>query len=77
MTRRTDSSLEQPFIVRAWPVDAAAQPVDSWYPKLAHAIDAARLMAGESSYRTVMVLDVDAMCWAQFNMLWAVPDGFA
>jgi hypothetical protein len=66
-----------PFTVRAWPVNSAMDPVDMPFPRLGAAIDAARSMAGKPGYRSVQVLDVNSMCFAQFNLLWNVPDDYA
>jgi len=71
------TSPDLPFIVRAWPVDAAAMPVETHHAKFGLAIDVARQTASLPAFRSVQVLDLDSMCYAQFSMLWVIPDDFA
>lgn len=65
---------KQPFIVRTWSVDSAEPPVDRPRDRLKLAIEEAALLAGRREIRSAMVTDLHSTVFAQFNMLWSVPE---
>ena len=62
------------FTVRSWSVNAAFARRDEPYASFIPAVLRAWEIAKDRSWRTAMVIDDRAMVWAQFNMLWSLPD---
>jgi hypothetical protein len=68
---------ELPFVVVVWSVNAALREERIPYSRLADAINRARELASDERYRSTQVLDLNSMCFAQFNLLWNVPPEYA
>ena len=64
---------ELPFIVIVWSVNAALREERIPYNRLADAINRARELASDQRYRTVEVVGLDGIRFAQFSLLWTVP----
>lgn len=64
------------FLVRLYWVNSAIDPEDvDCGPLLGAAIDYARKRATEDqSVRSATVTDDGSMIWAQFNLLWNIPE---
>jgi hypothetical protein len=71
------SPEEPPFILRAWPVNAALLEQETPFSHLGDAINRARELASDERYRSAEVLDLNGMRFAQFNLLWTVPPHYA
>jgi len=62
-----------PFYVRAYPIDQS-QPYDEEpFERFGPALERAQNMASAMKYRSTQVIDLNATCYAQYNMLWILP----
>ena len=64
------------FIVRRWWVNSAVTPADERVSRLSAAIELARGLAMKQDTRSVMVTDDQSMRWAEFNLLWSIPEEY-
>lgn len=62
------------FIIRSWYVDSARGYDEIQVKGLDAAIEQARQIAHEKHVRSAAVLDESSTCWAQFNLLWMIPE---
>ena len=62
------------FIVRTWYADEARGYDEKTVEGLNAAIDQAREIADEEHVRSAMVIDESSTLWAQFNLLWVIPE---
>lgn len=69
--------MERPFTVTAWLTDASkAQRRPEKYEKFTDAANHAWDLAEQQHIKSVAVTDLNGTLYAQFNMVWAIPEEF-